>query len=90
MELRGVLTGPKTHVMIPAQGQSRGMLAEVPPGQIFRFGLFEADVAHNALRSGGVRVKIQNQPFRVLIVLKRMMTNAWKTARNAHPYGDSI
>jgi len=45
------------------------MLPEVSPGQIFRFGLFEADVARNALRSGGVRVKIQDQPFRALIVL---------------------
>ncbi len=38
-------------------------------GQVFRFGLFEADVARNQLRNAGVRVKIQDQPFRVLIVL---------------------
>lgn len=37
--------------------------------RIFRFGLFEADVARNTLNRGGVRVKIQDQPFRVLILL---------------------
>jgi DNA-binding winged helix-turn-helix (wHTH) protein/tetratricopeptide (TPR) repeat protein/TolB-like protein len=36
---------------------------------IFRFGLFEADVAHNTLTRNGVRVKIQDQPFRVLTLL---------------------
>jgi DNA-binding winged helix-turn-helix (wHTH) protein/tetratricopeptide (TPR) repeat protein/TolB-like protein len=37
--------------------------------QIFKFGLFEADVARNTLTRNGVRVKIQDQPFRVLILL---------------------
>jgi DNA-binding winged helix-turn-helix (wHTH) protein len=36
---------------------------------IFRFGLFEADLASNTLTRNGVRVKIQDQPFRVLILL---------------------
>jgi len=36
---------------------------------IFRFGLFEADPAHNSLTRAGLRVKIQEQPFRVLITL---------------------
>jgi DNA-binding winged helix-turn-helix (wHTH) protein/tetratricopeptide (TPR) repeat protein len=36
---------------------------------IFRFGVFEADVAHNTLTRKGIRVKIQDQPFRVLIQL---------------------
>jgi DNA-binding winged helix-turn-helix (wHTH) protein len=45
------------------------MPPQVSLGQVFRFGLFEADVARNALTSGGVRVKIQDQPFRVLLVL---------------------
>lgn len=40
-----------------------------PARQLFRFGLFEADAAHNALTRNGVRVKIQDQPFRVLIML---------------------
>ncbi|MBV9084338.1 MAG: tetratricopeptide repeat protein, partial [Acidobacteriaceae bacterium] len=36
---------------------------------IFRFGLFEADPDGNTLTRNGVRVKIQDQPFRVLIAL---------------------
>jgi DNA-binding winged helix-turn-helix (wHTH) protein/TolB-like protein len=36
---------------------------------IFRFGLFEADDVSNTLTRSGARVKIQDQPFRVLIVL---------------------
>jgi len=35
----------------------------------FRFGLFEADVFHKALMRNGVRVKLQDQPFRVLLLL---------------------
>ena len=36
---------------------------------IFRFGVFEADVARHTLTRKGVRVKIQDQPFRTLILL---------------------
>ena len=35
----------------------------------FRFGLFEADVSNKTLTRNGVRVKIQDQPFRVLLLL---------------------
>jgi DNA-binding winged helix-turn-helix (wHTH) protein/tetratricopeptide (TPR) repeat protein len=45
------------------------MESAVSSGQIFRFGLFEADVSRNTLTRTGVRVKIQDQPFRVLILL---------------------
>ena len=38
-------------------------------GQIFRFGLFEADPSGGTLSRKGVRIKIQDQPFRVLILL---------------------
>lgn len=41
----------------------------ISSGQFFRFGLFEADVARNTLTRKGVRVKMQDQPFRVLILL---------------------
>ena len=41
----------------------------VSSGQVFRFGLFEADVTRNTLMRKGVRVKIHDQPFRVLILL---------------------
>ena len=37
--------------------------------KVFRFGLFEADVARSTLSRNGVRVKLQDQPFRVLVVL---------------------
>lgn len=36
---------------------------------IFRFGLFEADAAGGTLTRSGLRVKVQDQPFRVLLVL---------------------
>lgn len=36
---------------------------------IFRFGLFEADAARGTLTRSGLRVKVQDQPFRVLLVL---------------------
>ena len=36
---------------------------------IFRFGLFEADAGRGTLSRGGLRVRLQEQPFRVLIWL---------------------
>ncbi len=41
----------------------------VATGQVFRFGLFEADPANGILTRKGVRIKIQDQPFRILILL---------------------
>ena len=38
------------------------------PGKLFRFGLFEADPVGTLTRNGG-RVKIQDQPFRLLVLL---------------------
>ena len=34
--------------------------------QIFRFGLYEADLSRGVLLKGGLRVKLQSQPFRLL------------------------
>lgn len=39
------------------------------PPVLYRFGLFEADPASGTLMRAGVRVKIQDQPLRVLIAL---------------------
>jgi eukaryotic-like serine/threonine-protein kinase len=39
------------------------------PRALFRFGLFEADVARGTLTRNGARVRIQDQPFRVLALL---------------------
>ena len=52
-----------SHVGLPA------MLQAASPVHSFRFGLFEADVSQKALTRNGVRVKIQDQPFRVLMLL---------------------
>lgn len=45
------------------------MQSATSPARSFRFGLFEADVAQKTLTRGGMRIKIQEQPFRVLLVL---------------------
>ena len=39
------------------------------PARSFRFGLFEANPADKTLTRNGVRVKLQDQPFRVLLIL---------------------
>lgn len=52
-----------SHVGLPA------MLQAASPVHSFRFGLFEADVSQKTLTRNGVRVKIQDQPFRVLMLL---------------------
>src|SRR5439155_13736151 len=41
----------------------------VESGHVFGFGLFEADPARGILSRSGVRVKIQEQPFRLLLLL---------------------
>jgi Tol biopolymer transport system component/DNA-binding winged helix-turn-helix (wHTH) protein len=41
---------------------------ELPPAHVYRFGLFEADARNGRLLRHGERVKIQDQPFRVLLV----------------------
>ena len=38
-------------------------------GKLFRFGVFEVDLAARQLRKRGVRIKLQDQPFRVLEAL---------------------
>lgn len=45
------------------------MAAPTQSSQIIRFGEFELDLQAEELRRGGVRVKIQEQPFRVLLAL---------------------
>jgi DNA-binding winged helix-turn-helix (wHTH) protein/tetratricopeptide (TPR) repeat protein/TolB-like protein len=37
--------------------------------RIFRFGLFEANAGRSTLSRGGLRVRLQEQPFRVLLLL---------------------
>jgi DNA-binding winged helix-turn-helix (wHTH) protein len=45
------------------------MQSETSPNRIFRFGVYEADTATGELRKNGARVKLQDQPFRVLLLL---------------------
>lgn len=45
------------------------MKCVTPAQQIFRFGQFEADTARYTLARKGVLVKVQDQPFRVLLLL---------------------
>ena len=49
--------------------RARYMEQMVEPGKLFRFGLFEAEPSCANLTRNGVRVKIQEQPFRVLVFL---------------------
>src|ERR1700738_3454875 len=41
---------------------------QVPPAQV-RFGMFEADLGAGALRRNGVKVRLQDLPFRALTLL---------------------
>ncbi|PYV60079.1 MAG: hypothetical protein DMG95_14400 [Acidobacteria bacterium] len=45
------------------------MEPSVVSANIFRFGLFQADAAGGTLMRNGVRIKLQDQPFRVLLIL---------------------
>jgi len=40
-----------------------------PAGRVIRFGVFEADLSAAELRKGGVRIRLQEQPFQVLAYL---------------------
>jgi eukaryotic-like serine/threonine-protein kinase len=42
---------------------------EKPAGTIFRFGPFQADATSGELLKQGIRVRLQEQPFRLLIIL---------------------
>ncbi len=56
--------------MMAQSDLGRHIMQQAPsPARSFRFGLFEADVPHKTLTRNGVRTKIQDQPFRVLLLL---------------------
>ena len=44
-------------------------MATGPERKIYRFGVFEADTITGELRKSGVRMRLQEQPFRVLTIL---------------------
>src|SRR5215467_8180681 len=39
--------------------------------RIVRFGVFEVDLRSGELRKNGIKIKLQDQPFRVLVILLR-------------------
>src|SRR5580693_7176299 len=45
------------------------MPATSPPTDVFHFGVFQLDLKAGELHKAGVRVKLQDQPFRVLALL---------------------
>ncbi len=46
-------------------------MAKIDAASIIRFGLFEVDLARASLTRQGVRLRIQEQPFRILELLLR-------------------
>jgi len=55
--------------MIPANFVGTGQWSAASPSVRFRFGVFEANPADGALSRNGTKVKIQEQPFRLLLLL---------------------
>ena len=47
------------------------MEPSVQSRRVYRFGLFEADANSGELLRRGTRVKLQDQPFRLLLILLR-------------------
>jgi TolB-like protein/DNA-binding winged helix-turn-helix (wHTH) protein len=45
------------------------MPAPVPAGRTLRFAAFEVDLAAGELRKHGIRIKLQEQPFQILVLL---------------------
>ena len=42
---------------------------DVPSSRIIRFGVFEVDLQSGEFRKSGVKLKLQEQPFQVLVCL---------------------
>ena len=57
-------TGVKLHVQ-----QGRRMERSAKAGRVLRFEAFEVDLEERELRRSGVRIKIQEQPFQILVLL---------------------
>jgi DNA-binding winged helix-turn-helix (wHTH) protein/ATP/maltotriose-dependent transcriptional regulator MalT/TolB-like protein len=55
--------------MMPARLLDHLMERGAASGILFRFGTFEVDTVRNTLTRSGARVKIQDQPFRLLLFL---------------------
>jgi DNA-binding winged helix-turn-helix (wHTH) protein/tetratricopeptide (TPR) repeat protein/TolB-like protein len=64
-----LLTDPDGRAIITSFIGRSMMASTKSVGKVFRFGRFEANVARNTLLGDGIRVRIHDQPFRVLILL---------------------
>jgi eukaryotic-like serine/threonine-protein kinase len=64
-----LLTAQTVNVKIRPDFLPRPMEQPTASGTLFRFGIFEADSVNCTLTRSGARVKIQEQPFRLLLLL---------------------
>jgi TolB-like protein/DNA-binding winged helix-turn-helix (wHTH) protein len=58
-----------THASIGADSPVMAISDRSPSAQVIRFGVFEVDVSRGELRKSGLRIRLQEQPFQVLVVL---------------------
>ena len=70
---RGGTYAEFSHALIEAQNHSSAKLdcsvSEIQPARRFRFGVYEANASTGELRRQGIRVKLNAQPFQVLLLL---------------------
>src|ERR1700731_5465941 len=55
--------------MFPADFTGRTLEPKVQPIPAVRFGLFDVDIMHGIITRQGTRLKLQDQPFRILTIL---------------------
>src|SRR6478752_5609815 len=67
--LRSLLTRSGGDAMMQPHSWGRPMDRAASPGTVFHFGLFEANKVDGVLRRSGTKVRIQEQPFRLLLLL---------------------
>src|ERR1035438_9745333 len=55
--------------VLPFQNLGRGVSGLVPKGTRYRFGPFELNTGEESLARNGTRVKVQDLPYRLLVML---------------------
>src|SRR5215472_9119196 len=53
----------------PSPKKDSTMASPAQPGQHYRFGVFTADLHSGELRKQGIRIKLQERPFQLLLAL---------------------
>jgi eukaryotic-like serine/threonine-protein kinase len=56
-------------IIVEVIGWGAGLMSVVEPASTFRFGTFEVDTGAGELRRHGLRIKLQDQPFQLLVLL---------------------